>query len=215
MEFENIKYKILVENQYFGCINYYSSLYKFSNALIEQYESWRKMSFRNRCVILGANGLIDLTVPLENGRDQKKLIKDVKIDNSSAWQKQHWRSISSCYGKSAFFEFYKDRLEAFYKKKFIYLFDMNLEILFWLKSILKIEAEIAMTDSFIKIYPAAIIDLRNKWLPKNYQSSSHQIFYNQVFETKNKFQPNLSILDILFCEGPNAKNILADNNPVF
>ncbi|MDE3144336.1 MAG: WbqC family protein [Bacteroidota bacterium] len=210
-----MKYKILIENQYFGCVNYYSNLYKFSNILIEQYESWQKMSFRNRCVILGANGLIDLTVPLENGREQKKMIRDVKIDNHTLWQKQHWRSISSCYGKSAFFEFYKDWLESFYEKKFVYLFDMDLEILFWLKSLLKIKAEIEMTDSFIKKYQEDIVDLRNKWLPKNFQSSPNKICYNQVFEAKQAFQPNLSILDILFCEGPNAKNILSDNNVVF
>ncbi len=215
MEFENIKNKILIENQYFGCVSYYSSLYKFSNILIEQCESWQKMSFRNRCMILGANGLIDLTVPLQNGREQKKMIRDVKIDNHSLWQKQHWRSISSCYGKSAFFEFYKDWLESFYEKKFVYLFDMDLEILFWLKSLLKIKAEIEMTDSFIKEYPEDTIDLRNKWLPKNFQSSSNNIHYNQVFETRNGFQPNLSVLDILFCEGPNAKSILSANNSAF
>lgn len=207
--------KILIENQYFGCVNYYSSLYKFSNILIEQYESWQKMSFRNRSVILGVNGLIDLTVPLENGRDQKKLIRDVKIDNLSLWQKQHWRSVSSCYGKSPFFEFYKDWLESFYEKKFIYLFDMNLEILFWLKDILKIRAEILLTDSFIKNYPEDFVDLRNKWLPKNFQSAKNNICYNQVFEAKHEFQSNLSVLDILFCEGPNAKNILSSSNSSF
>ncbi len=215
MNLEKQKYNIIIENQYFGCVNYYLSLYKFSNILIEQYESWQKMSFRNRCVILGANGLIDLTVPLENGREQKKTIKEVKIDNSALWQKQHWRSISSCYGKAAFFEFYKDWLETFYEKKFIYLFDMNLEILFWLKSCLKIKGEILMTDCFIKNYPVDIVDIRNKWLPKNFQSAKDFISYNQVFENKLEFQPNLSILDILFCEGSNAKNILASNKPLF
>ena len=212
---DDVKYNIIVENQYFGCVDYYFNLFKFSNVLIEQYESWQKMSFRNRCVILGANGLIDLTVPLENGRDQKKTIKEVKIDNHALWQKQHWRSISSAYGKSPFFEFYKDWLEAFYEKRFVYLFDMNLEILFWVKACLKMKGEILLTDTFIKSYPENITDLRNRWLPKNYQMNENTILYDQVFKNKHAFKPNLSILDLLCCEGPNAKDILSSSSLSF
>ena len=144
---------LIIENQYFGCVDYYLSLFKFSNIIIEQYESWQKMSFRNRCVIQGANGMINLTIPLENGRDQKCLIKEVKINNREDWQKQHLRSIFSSYGKSPFFEFYRDWLESFYQKKQSYLFDMNLEILFWLKDRLKIQGAISLSDTFAKEYP--------------------------------------------------------------
>ena len=100
MNTANIYDSLIIENQYFGCVDYYLTLYKHSNSIIEQYESWQKMSFRNRCVILGANGMMNLTIPLENGRDQKCLIKEVKINNREDWQKQHWRSIFSSYGKS-------------------------------------------------------------------------------------------------------------------
>ena len=162
MNINQINSNLIIENQYFGCINYYLMLYKYSNIGIEQYESWQKMSFRNRCVILGTNGLIHLTVPLENGRDQKCLIKEVRINNRDAWQKQHWRSIFSCYGKSPFFEFYRDWVELFYQKKHTYVFDMNLEILFWLKERLKIQGLISLTDSFLKEYPTDITDLRNR-----------------------------------------------------
>ena len=182
---------LIVENQYFGCIEYYLSLYKYSNIKIEQCESWQKMSFRNRCVILGANGLINLTIPLENGRDQKCLLRDVKINNQDEWQKQHWRSIFSSYGKSPFFEFYSDWLEIFYQKKFIYLFDLNLEILFWLKQSLKISGNIELTDTFENSYPDNFSDCRNEWLPKNFQSNTFHVKYSQVFEGKWKFQNNL------------------------
>ena len=212
MNYTKINNSLIIENQYFGCVNYYLSLYKFSNITIEQYESWQKMSFRNRSVILGANGLINLTIPLENGRDQKCLIKEVKINNREDWQKQHWRSIFSSYGNSPFFEFYRDWLESFFQKKQFYLFDMNLEILFWLKARLKIPGEIRLSDSFVKEYPEGAIDLRNRWLPKNFQEGEGPILYNQVFEEKTGFQPNLSILDLLFNCGPDLKSFTSNNN---
>ncbi len=203
---------LIIENQYFGCVDYYLSLFKFSNIIIEQYESWQKMSFRNRCVIQGANGMINLTIPLENGRDQKCLIKEVKINNREDWQKQHLRSIFSSYGKSPFFEFYRDWLESFYQKKQSYLFDMNLEILFWLKDRLKIQGAISLSDTFAKEYPEEVADLRNRWLPKNFQEGKGQIRYNQVFEEKLGFQPNLSILDLLFNCGPDLKSYTSNSS---
>ena len=203
---------LVIENQYFGCVNYYLTLFKHSNIIIEQYESWQKMSFRNRCVILGANGMMNLTIPLENGRDQKCLIKEVKINNREDWQKQHWRSIFSSYGKSPFFEFYRDWLESFFQKKQVFLFDMNLEILLWLKARLKIPGEIRLSDSFVKEYPEGVRDLRNRWLPNNFQEGEGQIRYNQVFEEKTGFQPNLSILDLLFNCGPDIISYTSNNN---
>ena len=206
MNVNKINNSLIIENQYFGCINYYLMLFKYSNIRIEQYENWQKMSFRNRCVILGANGLINLTVPLENGRDQKCLIKEVRINNRDAWQKQHWRSIFSCYGKSPFFEFYRDWVELFYQKKHTYLFDMNLEALFLLRDRLKISGTISFTGSYSENSGPDINDCRNKWLPKNFQEGKEWIRYNQVFEHKFGFQPNLSILDFLFNCGPDFRS---------
>lgn len=202
------KSSLIIENQYFGCVNYYSGLFSASNIVIEQCESYQKAGFRNRCVVAGANGLIHLTVPLENGRDQKCLIKEVKIANRDNWQQQHWRTIFSCYGNAPFFEFYRDWLELFYNREFVWLFDMNLEILFWVKKVLAIPGAVALSDGFIKSYPDNMSDYRNRWLPKNFQQEESFIKYAQVFEDKIGFRSNLSILDILFCEGPQAKQLL-------
>ena len=82
---------IIIDNQYFGTINYINTLFQFSNIQIEQYESYQKMSFRNRCVVAGSNGPVNLSVPLEKGRGQKVLMKDVRISHSANWRVQHWR----------------------------------------------------------------------------------------------------------------------------
>jgi hypothetical protein len=199
---------LIVDNQYFACINYYLSLFASSDVKIEAFENYRKMSFRNRCVVTGSNGLICLSVPLKNGRDQKRLIREVKIDNRQKWQRQHWHTLFSCYGKSPFFEFYRDAVELFFKKEFTYLFDLNLEILDWFRQTIKVPSEINLTGEFIDNYPPEIKDDRHRWLPKNFQEDKNFVKYNQVFEDRTAFQPNLSILDILFCEGPETNSIL-------
>src|SRR5471030_1767343 len=118
MKSQLINSKIIIENQYFMNIDCIYQLFKFSNVEIEQYECYQKMSFRNRCMMAGANGLIQLSVPLENGRGQKCPVRDVRINYAENWQKQHWRTLFSCYGNAPFFEFYRDWLEAFYQKEF-------------------------------------------------------------------------------------------------
>lgn len=198
---------IIVEGQYFSCINYIKALNKTKHAKIELYESFQKMSFRNRCILASDKGLINLTVPLKNGREQKCLITEVEIDNSELWARRHWRTICSCYRKAPFFDFYAGDVERliFAEKK--YLFDLNMSILLWVKHVLKLKTEISFTDKFVSIYiDQDVLDVRKKWLPKNFQKGDDaaEIRYEQVFREKTGFQPNLSILDLIFCEGPNA-----------
>ena len=199
---------ITVDLQYFPPVTFFSTLFEETYVNIDVYENYRKMSFRNRCVVAGSNGLINLSVPLENGRDQKGMIKEIRIDNWDKWQRQHWHTIFSCYGNSPFFEFYGNEVENLFRKKFDYLFDLNLEMLEWVKKTIKLPGQISLTDTFCKSYPDDVDDFRNKWLPKNFQLDEKQIKYTQVFEEKIKFQPNLSILDLLFCEGPQTAFIL-------
>src|SRR5579872_5915140 len=97
---------LITDFQYFPSIILYNNLYKFSNIVFEQYEYYQKMSFRNRCRIAGAGGIIDLSIPLEKGRDQRSLIRDVRISGARQWQAEHWKTILSCYSRSPWFEFY-------------------------------------------------------------------------------------------------------------
>ena len=96
----------LIEIQYFGCIISFVPAYREKHVVFEQYESYQKMSFRNRCQVLGAGKLINLSVPLLGGRDQKTAITQIKIDYGQDWATQHWRTLESCYNKSPFFIYY-------------------------------------------------------------------------------------------------------------
>ena len=208
---QNIK-SLIIENQYFPCVNYINTLFQFSNIKIEQYDSYQKMSFRNRSVVAGSNGVVDLSVPLESGRNQRGLMKDVRISHLSNWQVQHLRTIESCYSRSPYFEYYRDGIWELLKKKQSFLLDMNLEILNWLKKVLKFSGEVSLTDGYEKHYPEDVIDLRNHFLPKKRLEQNPGFVYTQVFEDRIGFQPNLSILDLLCCLGPESRRLMETTN---
>jgi hypothetical protein len=199
---------LLTEFQYFPSVILYKDLNKFSNIVFEQYEYYQKMSFRNRCRIAGAEGKIDLSIPLEKGRDQKTLIKEVRISGSRRWQAEHWKTIVSCYSRSPWFEFYRDELEKLYKRPAAFLIDWNLACFEWSIRVLDMPLKISFTEAFQKSYPEEDwVDGRGRLLPKN-EIDPTGISYRQVFEERTGFLPGLSILDLLFCEGKNARRLL-------
>lgn len=199
---------ILTDIQYFGVINWYKILFQFSNIHIEQYEVYQKMSFRNRCIIAGSNGLINLSVPLEKGRGQKLLMKDVRISYSENWQEQHWRSIYSCYGNSPFFEYYHKSLKQLFEIKPIFLIDLDWQAMEWVNKRIKLGANITKTQEYIPTTDPQNVDIRNLLMPKNYDQSENSVHYQQVFEDRIGFKPNLSILDLMFCNGPASQSLL-------
>jgi hypothetical protein len=199
---------LLTEYQYFPVISLYRALNKNTNIIFEQYEHYQKMSFRNRCIISGANGPIQLSVPLAFGREQKTLTREVKILASSDWQKSHWKTIVSCYNRSPWFEFYRNELEALYKKQFIFLVDWDMACFEWTISKLALPVNISVTDNYTDYYdPVQYLDFRNKLFPKNYMDFNPPE-YHQVFRDRHGFTPNLSILDLLFCEGKQSSSFL-------
>lgn len=194
--------KLLIDIQYFGTIDYNKILFQNSNIKIEQYESYQKMSFRNRCMVAGSNGVVNLSVPLEKGRGQKELMKDVRISDYENWRVQHWRTIESCYSRAPFFEFYRDGVFSLLQNKQTFLLDLNLSILEWLAKVFKYKGSASLTEAYHKEYPADVNDLRGAFLPKNYAAEDFDLKYVQVFEDRIGFKPNLCILDLLFCNGP-------------
>ena len=200
--------KLISESHYFPSSIFYIALNGISYIIFDQYECFNKMSFRNRTLLAGSNGMITLSVPIEKGRNQKKPIRDIRISNLDKWQMQHWKTIISCYNRAPWFEFYSDELAGLYGRPFTFLLDWNLTCFEWSIQKLGLKAEASLSTTYLENYPPEeYIDWRDKVLPKNYLDF-RAIRYGQVFEERTGFLPNLSILDLLFCEGKNALNLL-------
>lgn len=199
---------ILMEVQYLGTVQYYSKFLKHHPVILEQHENYRKGSFRNRCCIATANGVIPLSIPLIKGKHQQANIRSIKIDNSKNWQTLHWRSIKTAYGSSPFFEYYQDDFELLYNKSYELLFDFCLDLQELVLNSLQITPSIQFSETFTKDTAEDLLDFRNRILPKNYAKPEDPAFeaapYPQVFEDRLGFVSNLSILDVLFCAGPEA-----------
>ena len=173
------------------------------------------MSFRNRCQITGAQGRIDLSIPLVQGRDQKTVMKDVRIAGTYRWQDRHWKTILACYSRSPWFEHYRDELEDLYRKPFLFLKDWNLACLEWTCRVLGLPVRVELTEAWRPQYEEGLLDLRGKLVHRNIQDTglTPPVVYHQVFEEITGFIPNLSILDLLFCEGQRARSLLAQVVP--
>ncbi|WP_447641763.1 MULTISPECIES: WbqC family protein [Chitinophagaceae] len=195
---------ISIENHYFSSINLFKTSIEKTYIKIFSFETYKKMSFKNRCVVIGSNGLVSLSVPIENGRDQRLPFKEIKIAAQQPWQKSHWRTIVSCYGKSPFWEYYADYFAPFFSKEYRFLWDLNVDVwqLLWRlidkRKVLIIEDQ--PVDN-ISLYGADV-------LPRNYVRIGKPVVYPQLFEERIGFQPNVSILDLLCMEGPNVEALL-------
>jgi hypothetical protein len=201
----------LFELQYFPPITFMSALYRETYVYLDIYESYRKMSFRNRCLIAGAGGTMSLSIPLQEGRNQLTPMCEVRISDTEDWQVRHFKSICSAYNRSPFFEHYADELMAIYHQPFTKLAEWNLHCLSWLRNKLEWPAEIRFPESAIPFRAEGWEDHRNEVLPKNYDQHI-PVKYRQVFEERTGFLPNLSILDLLFNTGKQAGELLRHSN---
>ena len=196
---------------YLGPVQYFTKFLLHEKLVIEKYENYSRQTFRNRCEIFGANGRIALSIPVRKGDEHKTLIKDVRIEYDKRWQKLHWKSIESAYRSSPFFEYYMDDLIPFFLRKEKFLFDFNSGILTTILDILEIPANIVFSGKYTENPDRVFNDYRESIHPKKNEQADpffQPEEYNQVFAGKHGFLPNLSILDLVFNEGPNAAEIL-------
>ncbi len=191
---------ITLPTSYFGPIEEYVYLSQNESVTYEVKEHFIKQSYRNRCFIYGANGLLRLTVPLVLKSREKTAIEDIKISYAEQWRAQHWRSIQSAYKNSPFFDYYEDIISPIFLEEFKNLKALNFKALETINDCLQINCKVLFNENF---KPYSENDLRLKIHPKK-GPTVELPRYIQVFEDKYGFNKNLSILDLLFNEGPSA-----------
>lgn len=200
---------MLLYPTYFSPIIHFVALADQEEVTFEVEDNFQKQTYRTRCYIYGANGKQLLNIPVLQA-NSKQRTKDVLLDHSINWQQQHVKSLASAYRSSPFYEFYKDDLIDLLMKKHKYLLDLNLDTQQFLIDNLPMEIKTNKTTIFQKEFPKAddfrfLVDAKSE---KTYNLSN----YYQVFADKHSFIENLSILDLLFMEGPNAINYLENQH---
>jgi len=201
---------LIIEPHYIPNLRYFSRFLISSSIILDDISLFRKQSFRNRSYILSANGILPLIVPVCKERS-KTSFKDIRIDNTRLWQKNHRNSIVSAYNKSSYFEFYRHHFDLIFTTHFDYLIDLDLEIIKTITEILSLPAEIILLSEYHgKI--ETLTDHRNCIDPKprfnKADDSFTSINYTQVFSDRFDFVSDLGMIDLIFNHGPYAGEIL-------
>ena len=199
---------LLIHPNYLPAISQLKLIIDSKKLIFEINDNFQKQTHRNRTYIYGANGLLLLSIPVIHSQKNRKKFKDVKIAYDHDWLSQHWKSFQTSYRSSPFFEYYEDKLVDLYKKKEKYLYDFNLRSIDVLFEMLQINIDYDFTKSYNENYSEAL-DFRNNYNKLNSDFGVKQ--YTQVFESKHGYIENLSALDLIFNEGPNAINFLKTN----
>ena len=176
---------------YFSPISQYGVMVQAEKIEFEVVDNFQKQTYRNRCYIYGANGKQLLTVPIRHSKCKiKQKTKDIKIETGDHWQKQHFKSLKTAYNCSPFFEFYEDDLYPFYHQKFEKLMDYNIELIKMVLHLLNSEVKLLFNEETDDDFDDLII--------AKHGLKKKTPIYQQVFQFKQGFISNLSILDLLF-----------------
>ncbi len=194
---------VILPSAYLPSVAYFKVLIS-GDYIIDIGEHFVKRSERNRAQIMTANGVMPLSVNVRNANRPRTPMATMEIDYSKRWQHQHWIAIISAYKSSPYFDYYADSLEVFYKTEYQHLTEYNTALTKLILRLLQQSESLNISPSYITASPQDI-DLRAKGalLP----NASFKP-YIQVFADREPFAPNLSILDLLLCEGPNALSYL-------
>ncbi|MGY8924871.1 MAG: WbqC family protein [Flavobacteriales bacterium] len=190
---------------YFPNIISYIVMAHAEKLVFEVQDSYQKQTYRNRCYICGANGKLGLHIPVKYSQKNRQNTSEILIDNSSNWQSIHWKSLESAYKTSPYFEYYQDDLVSLFTTKKESLLGFNLECIEIINSCLNLSIKYSKSLEFNKEKQQK----EYRYLVNARKESEIKINpYIQVFQEKHGFINNLSILDLLFNEGPNAKSYI-------
>ncbi|MFN8436627.1 MAG: WbqC family protein [Cytophagales bacterium] len=190
---------LITSTTFLAPISYFAKIINYDEVLIFSEEKFQKQTFRNRANIKTSQGTLLLSVPLKKS-EKNSTYNQIVLDNDSNWNTLLSRTITSAYGKSPFFEYYFPYFEPIFKNPPQKLLDLNTETLSICLKLLKSKTKIKCISN-LDSDSHEVLAL-NTVFSENYNSFP----YIQVFG--NEFANNLSILDLLFCEGTNATNIL-------
>lgn len=191
---------------YFSPISQYMEIVNAGNITFEIEDNYQKQSYRNRCYIYNTNGKQLLNIPVSHPiSSERKKTKDTLVENTENWQDQHFKSLKTAYRNSPFFEFYIDDLIPIFKKKYTFLLDVNIDTFLFIKDALQLETSYVKTKNYQIIDKN--IDFRDLANAKTRENKTFKN-YIQMFDDKHGFLSNLSILDLLFMEGPNSVSFL-------
>lgn len=197
---------------YLPPVSWYALFWRSQTVVLEANEHFQKGSYRNRCHIAGPNGVQRLSIPLQKGKHQQTPIRDVRIAYDEAWQVLHWRSILTAYGSAPYFEHYINEFAPFFEKKYTFLFDFNLELLQLLIQKTGWSGTLRLSDVFAPQNITLPDDFRDSMSPKIRPPAWFSpARYPQVFAERHGFLPDLSALDLLFCCGKRAGEVLSDS----
>lgn len=201
----------LLTSAYLAPIRYYARLYAAQLVLLETHDHYVKQTYRNRCLIAGPNGVQALTVPIEKPTFGKAAMRDIRISDHGNWRHLHWNALQSSYERSPFFDYYADDLRPFYEKRIDFLLDFNEGLQRTVLDLLDLTPSITQTDHYYVTPQEGITDLRETITPKLSWEADKDFFvvpYYQVFAQKHGFIADLSIVDLLFNMGPEARLVL-------
>lgn len=184
----------------FPPLSWWMQLRGVQSVVWDVHEHYEKMSRRSRYRIATAQGVAQLSIPLLGGRDQRAAMRDLFVDNRQPWARTHWRTIRTAYRRAPFFEHFEESLEDFFARPYERLADFNLASVGWLREALRMDFSEQENIAYVRA-PAGAVDLRDERL-QQLEASQHFPAYTQVFGERHGFLPNLSVLDVLFAEGP-------------
>jgi WbqC-like protein family len=205
---------VLIDLHYLPSLEFFTCILNFDEIILESNENFVKQSYRNRCYLKGANKIEMLSVPIIDG-NKKILIKDIKIDYCQRWEAIHWRTINAAYGKSPFFEFFADYFQNIYHKKPTFLWDLNLNFLTLCLKLMKQNKTISQTEIYEKDAKLGVFDARSLINAKK-SFNTNNFYLPTVYQQNfgNDFEPNLSIIDLLFCRGNQTLEILKKSSTI-